>query len=76
MKCPSSPAAELHHLEQLLMKWPMSIRIRRKVNELRQVVDQQRENRLRKLRGEIRRNLAGASLDTLAAVARELRSAS
>jgi hypothetical protein len=71
-----TPALELHHLEQLLMKWPMSVRLRRKVADLRRQVAQQQENRLRKLRGEIRRNLAGASLDTLAAVARELRSAS
>ena len=69
-------AQELHHLEQLLMKWPMSVRLRRKVADLRHQVAQQKEARLRKLRGEIRRNLAGASLDTLAAVARELRSAS
>jgi len=71
-----TPAAELHHLEQLLMKFPRSVRLRRKVQALRQVVAQQKENRLRKLRGEIRRGLSGASLETLADVARQLRSAS
>jgi hypothetical protein len=71
-----SHAAELHHLEQLLMKWPMSVRIRRKVDALRRQVAQQREDRLRKLRGEIRRQIMAADPDTLARVARELRSAS
>jgi hypothetical protein len=71
-----TPAAELHHLEQLLMKWPMSARIRRKVAQLRRQVAQQRENRLRKLRGEIRRQIMAADPDTLARVARDLRSAS
>jgi len=71
-----TPSAELHHLEQLLLVFPMSIRIRRKVQALRQVIAQQREARLRALRGRIRRSLAGASLDTLARIAREIEAAS
>jgi hypothetical protein len=71
-----TPASELVHLEQLLMVFPMAIRIRRRVQELRQVVAREREARLRKLRGRIRRGLSGASMDTLARVARELEDAS
>jgi len=67
-----TPAAELHRLEQLLMVFPMAIRIRRRVQELRLVVAREQESRLRALRGRIRRGLSGASIDTLARLAREL----
>ena len=67
-----SLAAELHHHEQLLMKWPMSIRLRRKVQELRRAHARQQQRRRQQLRGRILRALGEASTDTLARVAREL----
>ena len=78
-----TPAAELHRLEQLLLKWPMSVRIRRMVTKLRRQVaeqetrrHQQEEAKAQALRGEIRRRLMAADVNTLAQVAQQLRSAS
>lgn len=67
-----TPEAELAHLEQLQMCWPMAIRIRRRIQDLRRIAARRREHHLKQLRGRIRRGLSGASLDTLARVAREL----
>lgn len=71
----STPEAELAHLEQLQMKWPMAIRIRRRIQELRQDIARKQERRRQKLRGRILRALGGASTDTLARLAREIEEA-
>jgi hypothetical protein len=72
----STPEAELAHLERIQMAFPMAIRIRRKIQALRQVVARQQERRRQQLRGRILRALGGVSTDTLARVARELEEAS
>lgn len=72
-----TPATELRRAEQLLMTFPMSIRLRRKVQALRQVVAQQearqhqhQEERAQALRGLIRRSLCAADVQTLERVVR------
>ena len=72
MTTPSSLTAELHQTEQLLMKFPRAIRLQLKVRDLRAQIARQREAKARGLRGQIRRDLMGADVDTLARLAREL----
>ena len=67
-----SIAAELHRTEQLLMVWPRAPRLIAKVQELRRQLARERDARARALRGQIRRSLMSASVDTLAGLAREL----
>lgn len=52
------------------MVWPRSIRLQRKIQELRAQLTRQREAKARALRGEIRRRLMDADADTLARIAR------
>ena len=67
-----SLAAELHRTEQRLMLFPRSPRLLAKVQDLRRQVAREHDARARALRGQIRRKLMAASLDTLAGLAREL----
>ena len=69
---PASLAADLHHAEQLLMKFPCAIRLQLQVRDLRAQLDRQGEARARALRGMIRRQLMCADEATLARLAREL----
>ena len=66
-----NPAAELRHLEGILMRWPRDVRIQLKIQELRRQIERQRQARAGKMRGQIRRDLMTADLDTLARIARE-----
>jgi len=76
MACRSNAAAELRHLEGLLMRWPRSIRLQLQVQELRARIAREKEAKARALRGQIRRQLMGADPDTLARLVRELGCAS
>ena len=67
-----SAESELRHLESVLMRWPRSLRIQRKIQELRRQIERDREAQARNLRGRIRRSLMDSDLDTLARIAREL----
>jgi len=63
---------ELKQTENLLMRWPRSIRLQLKARALRGALEREEQARYRNLRGMIRRRLMDADMDTLARLAREL----
>jgi hypothetical protein len=65
-------ASELEYLEALLLKWPCSIRLRRRIAEERAALARRESARARELRGEIRRGLMAADEATLAQLAQLL----
>lgn len=69
-------AAELRHVEGLLMRWPRSIRLQLQVQELRRTLAWERETKAWTLRGQIRRSLMSLDNDALARLAREMERAS
>ena len=64
--------SELHHAEQLLMKWPRAIRLQLQVQALRRQLAALEASKARALRGQIRRSLMSADLNTLSRLARDL----
>lgn len=60
------------HLERLLMRWPMSIRLKLALKEAREREAREAERAARALRGQIRKALMSADIRTLKNVAAEL----
>ena len=65
-------ATELEHLERALLRWPCSIRLKRRIAEERARLARIEASRGRTLRGQILRGLKSANEATLAELARVL----
>ena len=63
---------ELAHLERLLITWPCSVRLKRRITEERARLARIEASRGRTLRGQILRGLKNANEATLAELARVL----
>lgn len=63
---------ELEVLEAALLRWPCSIRLKRRIAEERAALARHESARARELRGEIRRGLMTADEATLAQLAQLL----
>lgn len=63
---------EIARLTGLLMRWPCSIKVIRQVQAERARLAREEERKARRLRGQIRRRLMSADLQTLARLNHDL----